>query len=286
LFLAAFWFEIPFVVGWYLYLFMVADLLHTIWAFSVVKRRLFPEQRYDVRVRRATIEDLPRLMKIDRAAFPDPGQQVSSEELSRRLETGTTNLVLEHWRIGVIGVLYGRLIKLAEVEFMPEVRWSDLANKGDFTPVAGADMLYVVGIAALSKKHRVSDRLEAAAIRKTIELKLPFGGGGPRIPGFATSGYSLDQLDRYVLAKGKDGLPIDPLLRLFVKNSMLPILGPLVRPVRGIKNYFPDAESMGCAALVVFSDPLRQTRIGAMLLDRSSLVRKVWGWLLEKAMLL
>lgn len=275
--------HVPLLEGLGLYTYIVVDLLHTIATLWVVRRRLFPCPL----VRRAVETDWQRLVQIDQAAFPDQDQQADPEELLRRVQTSPgTCFVVEDGMGNVAGVLYGRPINLVELLTREELVWRECAGDGDFAAPPKADGVFVVGVAADPRADvKVSDLLEAALARRVTELKYRGVLAGVQLAGYAEA-YRLTgiDLDEYVLGEEAGG-PRDPLLRTFVKASSMPLLGPLLRPVRGIRDYFPDPRSLDCAALVLGEEPLRRTRFGAGLLDRSRVARLLWGRVLEWALL-
>lgn len=281
IFMAIFILDIDFREGWYGYAYMSLDLLHTALTIPVLQRRLWPKPR----VRLAYITDIERLVEIDKIAFPEVDQQAAPDELLRRVKTSpSTNLVLEDPTKGIVGVIYTRPVNLATLLEKGRLKWDEIANGGDFLPLGDADSLYVVGIASVGGlPYKVANILEAAVGRLVVNLGFKAVLGALRIPGFHKSNLSLDD---YVNSKQR-GLPVDPLLREFVKGATLPVLGSLVVIYRGIEDYFPDPESRNCAALIGGFDPLRQrSRLAASVLDRFRFVRVMWGYLFEKLMLL
>ncbi|MBU1111054.1 hypothetical protein KKB83_05575 [Patescibacteria group bacterium] len=276
--------RVPLLEGLGMYVYIVVDLVHTVTTLWVVRRRLFPQMR----VRPATFADLPRLIEIDQAAFTDPAQQAGIDELRRRVQTASeTCLVAEAPNARVEGVLYARQINLLTFLSQRVLVWQDCAGDGNCDPPSDADAVFVVGVAAdPAATVAVSDILEAALARRVAQLGLKAVVAGVRIPGFAAAHSKADiLLDDYVRAVDENGWPTDPLLRHFVRGSSVPVLGPLLRPIRGVRDYFPDPESMDCAALVLGEDPARRSTSLSWLLDHSRILRGVWGRVLEWAML-
>jgi hypothetical protein len=230
---------------WYVYLALITDLILTI-----VSLTIFNDHFSEIKVRVARESDISALHEIEVEVFT-LDQQASIEQIKKRLQTHYgTCLVAEHHEQGIIGSLYVRTINKAQV-IAKKSSHKEIQNNDDFSFSPDHDALYIVGLQA--KKISgipVAKFLEASIAR--FAMKQDFVGvlGGPRLPEYhAFPEMDLEEFIRSKYAK---------LLNYIVKIGNIPGVCK-VEIICGLKNYFPDPDSLNCAALVCWSTPLLWT---------------------------
>lgn len=292
-------------VHWVGYGYLLYDFASTFLVWSGVLRDIRAE-RFG-RVRAAVFSDAEQLLDLEVAAFPNPDQQFSLVEIQRTIVTSPgTVLVIVVPSGQIVGSIYGRLIRAGEYRNRPTPpTWDEMANDCYLIPPEGADAMYIVNIAGRSGCD-VTERLEAAMSRVTLQMGLQFVWGGSRLPDFhmwATPGeiavYLADHevvpdvrvamlaprpevapngltVEEYVSRTGPDGWPVDRLLRKLMQEAgfTVPILGrriQLLRVIGVLKDYFGDPVSLDAGALVEFKNPFYGWP-----------VPRFWGFLMEQ----
>ena len=245
---------------------MFSDLIHTLLTIWRFKFRLSPH------IRQVTIEDLPQLIELDRKVFPDPKQQANQENLRKRIVTSPrTCLVLVAPKGKIVGALYARMINAEEyLSYNDLPTWEQMANNGDFTSPRKPDALYVVGIAGLPGMN-ASKFLEPAIARIAVKLGISRVWAGSRITGYCK--HTEIPVEQYIHLLREDGWPLDPTLRSLIRGASIGHIR-LLKPIRVMKNSFPDSESLDYAALVEGKVPFYAWP-----------GRNFWGYVLEQLLL-
>eukprot|EP00906_Rhabdomonas_costata_P038644 RCo054614 len=228
---------------WVTYTVVAVDYVVTVFGFFVFFEYFMP-----VRVRAATEQDLEGLREIERVAFPEEDQQASEESILKRIRTAPgTVLIAELFSGEAVGSLYLRPVNLAETEAHPP-SWEAVANGSDFTYQPGHhDALYAVGLQGKPASCKgVSTFLLSEAMACLLRMKLKAMLGGLRVPQYHS--HPEMPLQEYVHS-GQERL----------LGAVLQSLPQCTRPtvVCGVEGYWPtDKDSLGCAALVAFHNPI------------------------------
>lgn len=241
LFFALFVFDLNLSSYWLAYAALVADVIIT-----VITIDMFVDYFAPVRVREMLIQDVESLYEIEKEAF-SVDQRASPEQIKKRIQTNPgTCFLAEHVEYGVVGSLYVRPVSKREA-VMTKKGHKEIQNNDDFSMHEKSDSLYIVGIQARKIKGvSVASYLQAACIKNAMLKGYKGILGGPRIPEYHLhEGIELEQFVKSDRAK---------LLRHLLRNATIPfVCKPEV--LCGLYDYFPDPESLNCAALVWMPTP-------------------------------
>ncbi|MDU8499265.1 hypothetical protein RYB01_08725 [Pseudomonas syringae] len=192
------------------------------------------------------IQDVESLYEIEKEAFSE-NQLASRSQIKKRIQTNPgTCFLAEHVELGVVGSLYVRPVSKEETVITKKDHKA-IQNNDNFSSGKESDSLYIVGIQAKKVKGvSVASYLQAACIKNAMLKDYKGIFGGPRIPEYSLhKGIGLEQFVKSDHAK---------LLKYLLTNATIPfVCKPEV--LCGLYDYFPDPESLNCAALVWMPTP-------------------------------
>ncbi len=220
---------------------LLVDIILTLLSMPQFAKHVMP-----VKVRTANLNDIDALYDIEKQN-DDASEQASREQIKKRLLTqNRTCLVAEDSQGQILGSIYAIPVNQDKV-IANKASHQAMLNNNDFTPPMDYDSLYVVGIQAketkdLNTAHYLQAGLAKLAIREGYEHII----GGPRLPEYHLNAHiPLDAFIRSADAK---------LLHHFIAQSKMPGLGQS-EIICGLENYFPDKDSLNCAALITWKTP-------------------------------
>lgn len=241
LFFALFVFDLEVADHGLAYSALIADVIIT-----VITIDMFVDYFSPVRVREMLIQDVESLYEIEKETFSED-QLASPSQIKKRIQTNPgTCFLAEHVEFGVVGSLYVRPVS-KEDTVVTKKDHKEIQNNDDFSTHKKSDSLYIVGIQAKKVKGvSVAAYLQAACIKNAMLKDYKGIFGGPRIPEYHLhKDVDLEQFVQSDSAK---------LLKHLLRNATIPfVCKPEV--LCGLYDYFPDPESLNCAALVWMPTP-------------------------------
>lgn len=221
------------------------------------------EMKNKIRVRQATLADVPQLLRIDKEIWLE--FNANAEMFQSRIITfpeGQFVAVLADGQ--VVGSVFTQLIDYKDWE-NKNFTWDEVTDNGTLrrTHNPKGDSVYGVGLAVVKKFQGVgvSERLLIAVAGLTIRENYRRVILGARIPGYCRHS-DIPAEDYIVKTRGKIGRLLDPELAFYQKYGG--------KPVKPLPNYIPDSESLGFGVLVNFKNPFH-----------NKFYRKVVAWFLR-----
>ena len=164
-------------------------------------------ERQDYRVRLAMIDDLPALLRLEEACWPER-MRVTPSELEQRI----TRYPLGQWVIElrgeVLGVIYSQ--RIADLDRLRSSACRDLASLHD----EHGSIVQLLGLNVFPESRHLGlgDRLlDLMLMRSSLQGGVKQVAGVTRCKDFR--GASLDELATYVRARDAAGHPSDPILQ-------------------------------------------------------------------------
>ena len=164
-------------------------------------------ERQDYRVRLAMIDDLPALLRLEEACWPER-MRVAPSELEQRI----TRYPLGQWVIElrgeVLGVIYSQ--RIADLDRLRSSACRDLASLHD----EHGSIVQLLGLNVFPESRHLGlgDRLlDLMLMRSSLQGGVKQVAGVTRCKDFR--GASLDELATYVRARDAAGNPSDPILQ-------------------------------------------------------------------------
>ena len=199
-----------------------------------------------IRIRQATHGDIPELLQVESAAWPEEAR-ASEEMLSSRVGLFPEGVLCAVVNFSIVGFICTEIID-QQPEQIHE-NWSQLTDDGYIrkthnpsgTTLFGVSMSVLPG-APTNTAFALCESAKKLAIRK----HLPFVVLGSRIPRFHRFADTMD-VEEYIQTF-RNGKHLDPELDLYKRIGLVPI-----RPLPG---FFPDPASCNFGVLMIWKNPL------------------------------
>lgn len=240
--LALTYYKVSVTQHWYVYVLLSLDILITVFSIGV-----FSKYFTEVSVRVAEIDDIDDLVEIEKSAFDDK-QEASRDTIKKRLKTHPqTCFIAIHPEHGAVGSLYVRTINSetldnALFEAPDTYGHSLICNDGDFSMKDDHNAFYIVGLQGKRGTGVAASKyLEAFCAKRMIEMGIGKLYAGLRVPEY----HRYDSISIQEFLDKKKSKFVNHHLKL----SNIPLVVKTV-VAKGIENYFPDEQSLDCAALI------------------------------------
>ena len=205
-----------------------------------------------VKIRKATLNDIPRILEIEEMAWGDE-KAATRKMFESRIKTfpeGTLVAVVDGRVVGVIAteiVNYNGNVK----------NWYKITDNGFITKThnRGGDTLYGIDLSVhpSCQKRGIGRKLMESIGRLAIKYNLKQGVLGGRIPDYCKFASKIRAEDYVKITNKKNpwDIPPDPELVFYRKEYWK--IG--LRIVKVIPNYFKDPESLNYGVLLVWKNP-------------------------------
>jgi microcystin synthetase protein McyG len=166
---------------------------------------LFERQNFSIRFARA--DDLPALLRLEDACWPER-MRVSASEIEQRIARYPLGQWVIEVRGEVLGVIYSQ--RIADLERLRACRFEDLASLHD--DHGSVVQLLGLNVFPESRHLGLGDRLlDLMLMRSSLQGGVKQVAGITRCKDFR--GKTLDELASHVRARDTNGHPIDPILQ-------------------------------------------------------------------------
>lgn len=166
---------------------------------------LFERQNFSIRFARA--DDLPALLRLEEACWPER-MRVSASEIEQRIARYPLGQWVIEVRGEVLGVIYSQ--RIADIDRLRACRFEDLASLHD--DHGSVVQLLGLNVFPESRHLGLGDRLlDLMLMRSSLQGGVKQVAGITRCKDFR--GKTLDELASYVQARDTNGHPIDPILQ-------------------------------------------------------------------------
>ena len=200
------------------------------------------KEKLKIKVRQATLADVPRLMEIDEEIWPD--FRASAEMFQSRIFTFPEGQFVAVCNGQVVGSVFCQLVNYKDW-INKDFTWAEITDHGTIrkTHNPDGDSVYGVGL-AVAKRFQgsaASRLLTITAVHWVIKNNRRQILLGARIPGYCK--HSNISVEEYIRTKrGKKGRLVDPELAFYQKYDG--------EPVRPLPNYIHDPESLHFGVLI------------------------------------
>lgn len=203
----------------------------------------------DVIIRPYTEHDIPALRAVQRACFPPPypeEQLWTEEQLRSHIRIFPRGALCAQVGDRIVGSCTSLIIRFDPEH--PDHTWDEVADGGFIrTHRPDGDTLYGIDMAVIPefRGRGVARAMYQARFRLVRELRLKRFVAAGRMPGYAQAANRMTP-ETYA-AKVAAGELTDPVLTPQLKAGL--------RPVKVIRGYITDAESLDCALLMEWPNP-------------------------------
>jgi ribosomal protein S18 acetylase RimI-like enzyme len=199
-----------------------------------------------VKIRKATLKDLPEIIRVEKEAWPE-GTEASEEMFRSRIETYPDGVFVALHKKKIIGVVAFMLIDYDLENPIPT--WNEVTDNGMIkgTHDPNAETIFGIDLTAAPDAPRgTGTRLLMEVGRQAISKNLKRGVLGGRLPEYKKY---ADQMtpEEYINAKNENGEPLDMEVR-FYKRAGLKI-------EKILPNYFDDPDSLDFGVMLVWENP-------------------------------
>lgn len=173
-----------------------------------------------IHVRQASQEDLPRIVELENAIWPE-GTRAPREKFEKRLSIFPEGFLLAFRGNELMGASTSQIISYIEGDIIQS--WESITDNGyiEKTHNPHGNTLYVVSLGAISRSGGGSALLsgqKALARRLGLELLVL----GARIPGYDRYCREMKEvpIEQYAALTRSDSLPSDDELRFYTRNGL------------------------------------------------------------------
>lgn len=214
-----------------------------------------------ITVRNANMNDLEALLKLEEIAWEE-GSRADKETYILRLETFPEGIFIGERDGEIEGVAVTQIISSEELE--EEFTWESITDGGKIkgTHNPHGDVVYGVNLSV--KPDGIGNKVISAIMESiammAIERNLKWGVLGGRLPGLRKylkkKGYKIEEMSEsekdkvameYMSGCTEHGRPLDPEIAIYKRSGL--------KPIRPIRNYFPDHASLDYGVLLVWENP-------------------------------
>jgi hypothetical protein len=149
---------------------------------------------------------------------------------------------------GVCGSTSFCLLDYEGFEAAGHTTWYDLTGDGTASThdTSGKDLFGINLVVSKRAPKDTSTALLLEVVRAGVKAGVRRGLLGARLPGYHKIADQMS-IDDYAWAKRDDGLPLDPQIRFYRRMGL--------RPIRLVKDYFVDPESLDYGMIVEMKNP-------------------------------
>jgi|GEM_PF-860970 len=226
------------------------------------------KMRDKIYVRQVTEKDLDEIMEIERRVWPE-NMRATRDMLLSRLKTFPEGFLCVVKNGKIVGFVCSEIIYYKDTK-KKNFNWYNLTDNGYITKSHNpkGDSLYGISLSVLpqNKDAKLASMLIFDSLGKLIIRKrLKRGVFGARIPSYYK--YAIDfPIEKYIFTIKRNGFFLDPELALYQRIG--------IYPIRAIKDYFEDNESLNYGVLVTWKNPYYKiTRLFPFL---AFLLSKIW----------
>lgn len=212
-------------------------------------------------IRNANMADIDALIRLEKLAWPEYAQ-ADRDTYILRLKTFPEGILVGERNGEIEGIAVTQIIS-SDI-LAGHFTWSQVTDNGRIVNTHNplGDVIYGVNL-SVKPDHMHNGVILAlmnAIARMAIKRKLKFGALGGRLPGLRKylkkmniditnlSDELKDKIvEEYVFGTTKNDRPLDPEIAMYQHFNLI--------PVRPIRNYFPDYESMNYGVLLVWVNP-------------------------------
>jgi len=220
-------------------------------------------------IRKATTEDIPNIVKMEKQAWPE-GLHGTEEMFRSRIETFHEGVLVAEIQNTIVGDVVAEIIYY-DLENPPKT-WYEATDNGFIkkTHQLNGNVLFGVDLTVSPNRREsgIGSKLLMEVAKLTIRKNLKFGVLGGRLPSYYKY-YKDMNVDEYVNKRTETGEYLDPELR-FYHNANLKIGKPL-------PNYFNDPQSMNYGIQLIWENPfyVRSNRIGKIIGKITQLIFRI-----------
>lgn len=211
-------------------------------------RNIFKKYKNRVSVRRAGEEDVEEIMGIERKVWPEEEMRATKEMFLSRIRTFPEGFLCVVKNGKIVGFICSEIIYYKDTK-KKGFNWYNLSDNGHITNSHNprGDSLYGISLSALPQNSTVVvAKLIEGLGKLIIKKKLKRTVFGARMPRYYKYSKKMSP-EEYIFTRTKKGFIIDPELSIYL------MLG--IYPVRIIKDYFEDKESLNYGVLVTWKNP-------------------------------
>ncbi len=219
------------------------------------------DKKGKITVRNANMDDLEALLKLEEIAWEEESR-ADRETYISRIETFPEGIFIGERDGNIEGVAVTQIISSKKLE--EEFTWESITDGGKIKGTHNPDGDVVYGVNLSVKPYGIGNKVISAIMESiammAIERNLRWGVLGGRLPGLRKylkkKGYKIEAMsdaekDRvameYMSGCTEHGRPLDPEIAIYKRSGL--------KPIRVIRNYFPDHASLDYGVLLVWENP-------------------------------
>jgi GNAT superfamily N-acetyltransferase len=218
-----------------------------------------------LKVRRATVEDIPQMVEIDREAWW-PEVAFKADQLRSQIEKyaeGVLVAEVEDRDPRLVGTICGLRVPSSFAENIHS--WAEGTGNGYFTTHSPqGDVAFGANLSVRPEFARmgIGDKLFAHAAAVVVRHNMRCIVLGARLPGLANYNKQRAELgqprirgEEYAALRDEKGRILDPELRFYLRQ-------PFMEMARVLPDYFPDPESENYGVVLRWRNPLYKFHVG------------------------
>lgn len=241
---------------WYIILVILIEVFIVLfigWLYGMRKKK-------KLEIRQASPSDLEGIIDVERLSWPN-GLEATRDMFASRMAVFPEGVLVAEWngQKRIIGVIAFELLNY-DLD-SPYPSWGEITDGGFIVKTHNAFGEYIYGV-DLSvdpdfRENGVARRLLQGVGRIAVKRNLRGAILGGRLPGFYQHS-KQHSVSEYINLKRKDGYPLDPELRFYVRAG-LKIMG-------FATNYFKDPESENFGVILLWKNPffLKNRSVGKL----------------------
>jgi radical SAM enzyme (TIGR01210 family) len=205
------------------------------------------DKRENVTIRPAQIEDIHAIMNVEESAWVTE-MRAGYEKWFSRISTFQQGTLVAIYSDEIMGVLSTEII--SDYNFQQDsFTWYQITDNGFIKNTHSNKGKYLYGVdlsVTRGAPQSIASSLLIAAGDLVIKKGLKGILLGGRIPGYSRVAHTMTAQD-YILSTHPSGKALDPEIYMYSKFG--------VRPIKAIKNYFKDPESLNYGVLLYWANP-------------------------------
>ncbi|OGY21721.1 MAG: hypothetical protein A2126_01470 [Candidatus Woykebacteria bacterium GWB1_45_5] len=219
-----------------------------------------------VRIRQATLDDIPQMVEVDQRAWWDE-VAFTAEHFESQIRTYPQGVLVAEAAINgrkrLVGTICGLRISSALANSLHN--WSEATGNGYFTThIPNGNVMFGANLSVLPEFGRkgIGDKLFGHAAAVIVRQNVPYLIFGGRLPDLAE--YNRKRIaedlskvtgEEYAALRDGQGRILDDELRFYLRQ-------PFMEMIRVLPEYFPDPESENYGVLLKWHNPLYKLHLG------------------------
>ncbi len=198
-------------------------------------------------IRKARIEDIEEIVKLEQSAWPEGGA-ATSEQIEERISIFPEGVIVCVDNLKIVGTVMGELLEYKEL-MSGEKTWSSITGNGYISTHSNTgNVLFGVDLSVdpTSRNKGLGKNLLMEIGKLAIRKNLIGGVLGARMPDYHKF-HSQVSPEEYLNYRDGSGKLIDSELRFYERNGL--------KLIKVLPNYFPDKESLDYGVLCLWKNP-------------------------------